>query len=117
MCHRIGELGVDFGPALDGWGKKFNDEQIIEAITRPNKEIAPGFEGVEIETKDGNKWQGRVIQEGDPIVITIMGGTQHTIDAENIASRTKMKKSLMLSAGQLKLTPQDIKDLVEFLKK
>ena len=117
MCHRIGELGVDFGPALDGWGKKFNDEQIIEAITRPNKEIALGFEGVEIETKDGNKWQGRVIQEGDPIVITIMGGTQHTIDAENIASRTKMKKSLMLSAGQLKLTPQDIKDLVEFLKK
>lgn len=117
MCHRVGEFGVDFGPALDGWGKKFDDEQIIIAITNPNKEIALGFEGTEIKTKDGNVWQGRVIQEGDPIVITIMGGSQHTIDAAEIASRSKMKKSLMLSAGQLKLTPQDVKDLVEFLKK
>lgn len=116
MCHRVGELGVDFGPALDGWGKKFNDEQIVTAIVNPHKEIALGFEGTEIKTRQGHTWQGRVIQEGDPVVITIMGGSQHAIDAGDIASRTKMKKSLMLSAGQLKLTPQDVRDLVEFLK-
>lgn len=116
MCHRAGKFGVDFGPVLDGWGKKFNDEQIITAIVDPNKEIALGFEGTELKTRSGHTWQGRIIQEGDPVVITIMGGSQHAIDADTIISRKKLTRSLMLSAGQLKLSPQDVRDLVEYLK-
>src|SRR5262245_1191316 len=39
MCHAIGGVGADLGPALDGWGRGKSNEVIARAIVQPGAEI------------------------------------------------------------------------------
>jgi putative membrane-bound dehydrogenase-like protein len=117
MCHTAGGAGADFGPALDGWGQGKSAEVIATAIVRPNAEIAHGYEGVEIKTKDGLTIQGIMLKEGDPLMVRSMGGVTQIIPADRVATpRRRMAESLMMSGAQLGLTAQDVADLVAFLR-
>jgi putative heme-binding domain-containing protein len=104
------------GPALDGWGRGKSPEVIATAIVRPDAEIAHGYDGTEIATKDGLTIQGLLIKEGDPLMMRSMGGITQIIPADRVASRRRMRQSLMMSAAQLGLTAQDVADLVAFLR-
>ncbi len=116
MCHAIGGTGAEFGPALDGWGRGKSADVIATALVRPSEEIAHGYESVELKTKDGVTIQGVLIKEGDPLMMRSMGGITQIIPASRIAARRRMPGSLMMSAAQLGLTPQDVADLVAFLR-
>ena len=43
-CHDLEGSEADLGPKLNGISKKMDDTKIIEAIVKPNVEIAEGFE-------------------------------------------------------------------------
>jgi putative membrane-bound dehydrogenase-like protein len=116
MCHAIEGTGAELGPALDGWGRGKSPEVIATALVRPSAEIAHGYEGTEIRTKDGVTIQGVVVKQGDPLMIRNMGGATQIIPADRVASRRPMAESLMMSAAQLGLTPQDVADLIAFLR-
>jgi putative heme-binding domain-containing protein len=117
MCHTAGGVGADFGPALDGWGQGKSAEVIATAIVRPSAEIAHGYDGVEIKTKDGLTIQGIMLKEGDPLMVRSMGGVTQIIPADRLAGpRRRMAESLMMSGAQLGLTAQDVADLVAFLR-
>ena len=116
MCHAIGGVGADVGPALDGWGRGKSAEVVATALIQPSAEIAHGYEGTEIKTKDGVTIQGILIKEGDPLMIRSMGGVTQIIPADRVASRRRMQGSLMMSAAQLGLTAQDVADVVAFLR-
>ncbi len=116
MCHEIGGMGVQFGPALDGWGKTQTAEVIARSIIDPSADISHGFDAHEIKTKDGKTVHGLVIQEGNPTIITSMGGVTQIIPKGKIKGQWKMKRSVMLSGAQLGLTEQDVADLVAYLQ-
>ncbi|MFT5471263.1 MAG: putative membrane-bound dehydrogenase-like protein [Verrucomicrobiales bacterium] len=116
MCHQMGGLGVVYGPALDGWGKGQTREVIATSIIDPSADIAHGFKGTEIKTKDGKRIQGLLIGSGDPKIIRSMGGLTQIVPQNRIEKQLNFKRSLMLSAGQLGMTEQDVADLVAFLK-
>lgn len=116
MCHAVGGTGAELGPALDGWGRGKSAEVIATALVRPNAEIAQGYDGTEIRTKDGLTIQGLLIKQDDPLMIRNMGGVTQIIPADRVASRRRMTDSLMMSAAQLGLTAQDVADLVAFLR-
>jgi putative membrane-bound dehydrogenase-like protein len=116
MCHSIGGTGAELGPALDGWGRGKSPDVIATAIVRPSAEIAHGYDGTVIQTKDGITIQGVLIKEGDPLMMRSMGGLTQIIPADRVASRQRMKESLMMSAAQLGLTAQDVADLIAFLR-
>lgn len=116
MCHEIGGVGVQFGPPLDGWGRTQTNEVIARSIIDPSADIAHGFDGSVILTKEGKTVHGLVIQEGNPTIITSMGGLTQMIPRKEIGSNQKLNRSLMLSAAQLGLTAQDVADLVAFLR-
>ena len=116
MCHAIGGTGAELGPALDGWGRGKSADVIATALVRPSAEIAHGYEGTELKTKDGLTIQGVLIKEGDPLMMRSMGGITQIIPADRVASRRRMPGSLMMSAAQLGLTAQDVADLVAFLR-
>ena len=82
MCHSIGGTGAEFGPALDGWGRGKSADVIATAIVRPSAEIAHGYEGMELKTKDGLTIQGVLIKEGDPLMMRSMGGITQIIPAD-----------------------------------
>jgi putative membrane-bound dehydrogenase-like protein len=117
MCHSIAGTGVDFGPALDGWGQGKSPEVIATAIVRPSAEIAQGYDGIEIKTKDALTIQGILIKDGDPLMMRSMGGVTQIIPADRVVPpRRRMAESLMMGAAQLGLTAQDVADLVAFLR-
>ncbi|MEO0414904.1 MAG: PVC-type heme-binding CxxCH protein, partial [Verrucomicrobiota bacterium] len=117
MCHQVDGDGVDFGPALDEWGRGQSPEAIATAIIDPNAGIAHGFEGTEIETKKGNIIQGFSMFAGGSHILKVMGGGEVTISRRDIKTVKTLDKSLMMSAGQLGLQAQDVADIVAFLKK
>ena len=115
MCHSIDGAGAELGPALDGWGRGKSAEVIARALVTPSAEIALGYEGMEIRTKDGLTIQGVLIKDGDPLMMRSMGGITQIIPPTVVANRRRMTSSLMLSAAQLGLTAQDVADLIAFL--
>ena len=116
MCHSIGGTGAELGPALDGWGRGKDAEVIATAMIRPSLEIAHGYEGTELKTKDGLTIQGVLLKEGDPLMMRSMGGITQIIPADRVATRRRMPGSLMMSAAQLGLSAQDVADIIAFLQ-
>jgi putative membrane-bound dehydrogenase-like protein len=115
-CHKIGKQGADFGPELTQFGKQQPREVIVDAILHPSKEIAHGYEGTRIETKDGITIDGIVLTTGDPTVVKCVGGQRQEIDEDKIQSTTKMDKSLMFPPEVLGLNAQTVADIVAYLK-
>jgi putative membrane-bound dehydrogenase-like protein len=116
MCHAFKGTGAELGPALDGWGRGKSAAVVATALVNPSAELAHGYEGMELKSKDGVTIQGVVIKEGDPVMIRSMGGVTQIVPADRIASRRRLAQSLMMSAAQLGLSEQDVADLVAFLQ-
>ncbi|MAS93614.1 MAG: dehydrogenase [Verrucomicrobiales bacterium] len=116
MCHEVGGAGAQFGPPLDGWGATQTSEVIARSIIDPSADIAHGFDGQELITKDGKKVHGLLIQDGNPTIIVSMGGVTQMIPRGKIKSKKKMNRSLMMSGPQLGMTAQDVADVVAYLK-
>ena len=115
-CHKVGKVGVEFGPDLSTFGKQQPSEVIANAIAHPSADISHGYEGSEIKTKDGLTISGMILSSGDPVMIKCMGGLVQTVPKERISSIKKMERSLMYQPQQLGLTPQAISDIVAYLK-
>jgi len=118
MCHQFNGTGADFGPNLKGWGAGQTPDVIARAIIAPSADIAHGYSGSGVALKKGGHIHGLVVNNGDPLIITSTGGITQMIPRNRLKSKRpyKLKHSLMLSADQLALTPQDVADLVAFLK-
>ena len=116
MCHQIEGIGIEYGPALTGWGKTQTREVIATSIIDPSSDIAHGYDGTQLKTGDGKTVHGLLIKEGNPMIITSMGGITQIIPAGKVKNKSKMNRSLMLSAAQQGLTAQDVADLIAYLK-
>lgn len=116
MCHQVNGTGIDFGPALDQWGRGRSLEAIATAIIHPNAGLAHGFEATEIVTKKGHTIQGFSLFAGGSSILKVMGGGEINIPRKEIKKIHTLEHSLMLSAGQLGLQAQDVADIVAFLK-
>ena len=86
------------------------------ALVEPSKDIAHGYDGQEIVTKDGVTIDGMVLTEGDIMIVRSMGGQNQYIAKSRIKSRRKLDHSMMLSATQLGLSAQDVADIVAYLR-
>jgi putative membrane-bound dehydrogenase-like protein len=116
MCHSIGDRGVDFGPNLTAFGAQQTKEVIAQAIATPSADIAHGFEGHVVKTKDGKTIYGMIVSTGDPVMIQSAGGMFQTVPAVRIASTEKLKTSLMYEPSQLGLDAQKIADIIAWLQ-
>jgi putative membrane-bound dehydrogenase-like protein len=116
MCHEVNGIGANYGPRLEGWAAKQSTSAIIHAIINPSQGIAHGFQGTEYILKDGNVIHGITESSGDPSIVLTQGGISQIIPNSKVKSSSRMKRSLMLSAEQLALSPQDVADIVAFMK-
>ena len=116
ICHKVGSVGVEFGPTLAGWGSGQDRETILKAIMEPSADLAHGYEGTELVVKGDKRLQGFIQAEGDPIVIRVFGGEDIAIAASDVKSRKKMSSSLMAPASRLGLNAQQVRDIVEYIK-
>lgn len=116
MCHRINGQGADYAPDLTGFGSRQTREVIINAIVNPSSDIAHGYEGWEVTLTDGRKIYGLVLSSANPMIVQSTGGAIQMIPAKLVKGRRWLGRSLMLSADQLGLTPQQVADIVAYLR-
>ena len=117
MCHQFGGNGAEVGPDMTTWGRTQGTEVILRSLIDPSADIAHGFAGTRLETTDNLLIDGLILTDGDPVVIRSMGGLTQTVPKAKVKSKKPLGRSLMMSASQLGLTPQECADLAAFLRK
>jgi putative heme-binding domain-containing protein len=90
-------------------------EVVLRSILDPSADISNGFDGSVIKLKDGTEIHGLILSEGDPLIVRSTAGVTQTVPAARIESRKPLGRSLMLSADQLGLSPQDLADVLAYL--
>ena len=115
-CHQVNGQGVDFGPALSEIGSKLAKEALYEAILKPSAGISFGYEGWEVKLDDGTTWIGMIASETDTeLSLKVPGGIIQKCAKSAIASRTKLKDSLMTPNLHAVIPADDLVNLVEYL--
>ena len=51
-CHEVGDIGINFGPALSEIGGKLPKDALYTSIFDPNAGISFGFEGYELKLRE-----------------------------------------------------------------
>jgi putative membrane-bound dehydrogenase-like protein len=116
VCHKHKDRGNDVGPHLgtiQGW----TTEQILTNVLDPNREVSPNFALYIIETNDGRILSGLISSEtaGNLTLKRADGGTDSVLRSE-IKSLTSPGISLMPEGLESAITPQQMADLIEFLR-
>ena len=115
LCHVVGNEGADYAPSLNGWVARSGIEETIHAIIDPSRDISHGYDGRDVVLKDETHVHGLVLAEADPVVVRSMGGVTQMIPKDRVKAIRWYGRSLMLSADQLGLSPQDVADIVAYL--
>ena len=115
-CHKVGDQGIDVGPALTEIGSKLPKEELYGAILDPSAGISFGYEAWLVTMKDGNVAFG-IIESETPEEISVKGPTgvvtKHA--KGNVKSRAQQTISLMPPGLHLTVNEKDLVDLVEYL--
>jgi putative membrane-bound dehydrogenase-like protein len=115
-CHRLNQEGYNVGPDLLGMRNQ-PKESILLHIVVPDYEVIPAFAASNVELKDGRILAG-IIMSDTPESITLRQtlGVEENIPRANIASLTAGEHSLMPPGLEATMKPQDLADLLSFLK-
>lgn len=117
-CHKIGDVGFNFGPDQSDVGKRLTRREIIESIIEPSKKVDPKFVATTVVTNDGKTEIGLVIEKNDR-EITLVGsdGKPKKIPRDEIDELIETKQSSMPENLVSALAPTEFLDVVEFLTK
>ena len=114
-CHNIDGTGGEVGPDLSGVAIDKTRDYLLESIVDPNKTVAEGFNQTIVLTTDGLTLTGLVKSESDEQLVLIDAeGIRTEIPIAEIEDR-KAGKSSMPEDLVDKLSPREIRDLVEYL--
>jgi putative membrane-bound dehydrogenase-like protein len=116
VCHKFADKGNDVGPHL-GTIKAWTAEQLVTNILDPNREVSPYFSLYLVETNDGRTLSGLIASEtaGNLTLKRADGGTDTVLRSE-IKSLTSPGISLMPEGLEAVITPQQMADLIAYLK-
>lgn len=115
-CHKTGNAGFEFGPALTEIGAKLPREGLYESIVRPSAGIGFGYEGWELKMKDGSTLSGIISSRTETdIALKLPGGIKRSIKTADIKTLTQLKQSMMTEGLHESLNAQEFADLLEYL--
>jgi cytochrome c oxidase cbb3-type subunit 3 len=114
-CHRIGKAGSIYGPELTRIGAGRSLDYIRESIVDPSADIADGFGGVTVVTKDGRRVTGVRVNE-DTFTVQIRKPDQAfaLFDKSEAREVIHETKSMMPTYNQLSAT--DLQNLLAYLE-
>lgn len=116
VCHQINGQGADFGPKLSEIGSKLPKEGQYMAILYPSAGISFGFEGWDVQLKDGTSLMGIVSSKTESdLDLKYPGGTSQRIKMTQVKSMKQQQDSMMPSGLHENMSKQDLADLVEYL--
>ena len=117
VCHRVGETGGLVGPNLSTIGQIRTERDLLESILFPSATIVREFEPVAIDTAGGESLLGVIRRRTpDTIVLADAAGQEHTVARDQVTAMHTLPVSLMPSGLERTLSPQELLDLVAFLR-
>jgi putative membrane-bound dehydrogenase-like protein len=125
-CHRLGDKGLEVGPDLLAVRTR-PDETLLADILDPSGVLARGYTVYAVVTTDGRVHTGLLAGEAATSVTLRTAAEQtpknekpavveDTILRKDIDEMRALSKSLMPEGFEKELTPQDLADLIGFLR-
>lgn len=116
-CHKIGYRGGEVGPNLTKIGQIRSDRDLLESIVFPNASFVRSFEPVTVATLSG-KVHGGILKGNGPdgVVLQVSAVEEVRIAREQIDEILPGNVSVMPAGLDQQLSPQDLADLVNFLR-
>ena len=115
-CHVKGDKGVNFGPDITRIGDIRSERDLLEAIIYPSSTIARYYELLIVQKKQGEA-AGLLRRDSvDEIVLGLAPGAEQTIPMKEIKGAKYSNVSLMPEVFDKLLKPEEIADLVAYLK-
>jgi len=127
-CHMVNGKGGRLGPDLSTTGSARATPYLIESVRDPSRRLAQGvfeamkefpqeYETVKVETADGQKFIGVVLNE-DNFTLQMMDMHEqlHLFDKAKLRAFEKSRESLMPAYDQKMLNDKDLHDILAFLQ-
>ncbi len=116
-CHRINGKGHDAGPDLSDVRNR-SKAALLYDILDPNSKVEPRFTAYSILTVDGVIYNGLIVSEtAEAIVLKMAEGKSQTVGRGEIEQVRVSDVSLMPEGIEKEITPQQMADLLEYLKR
>jgi len=115
-CHALGGVGFTVGPDLSALGLRTTPE-LLESILDPTATIEPRFVSYQIETEDERSLSGIVTAENNAQLTLLQpGGKAEVVALKDIIDLRASSLSLMPEGLEQGQTPQDLADLLAFIR-
>jgi cytochrome c oxidase cbb3-type subunit 3 len=126
-CHMVEGKGGRLGPDLSTSGSARATDYLIDSVRYPSRRLAQGiseamkefsqeYETVNVETADGQKFTGVVLNE-DHFTLQMLDLREqlHLFEKDKLRSYEKSRESLMPAYDQKRLSDKDLQDILAFL--
>jgi len=126
-CHMVEGKGGRLGPDLTTTGSARSTDYLIDSVRNPSRRLAQGlseamkefsqeYETVSVETADGRKFTGVVLNE-DHFTLQMLDLREqlHLFEKDKLRSFEKSRQSLMPAYDKNLLSDKDLQDLLAFL--
>jgi putative heme-binding domain-containing protein len=116
-CHKVGYVGGTAGPDLTKIGGVRTERDLLESVVFPSASFVRSYEPVRVVTTDERTFNGVLKKDApDEIVVIVAADKEERVPRADIVSLTPSDVSLMPSGLDQQLTPQELADLLAFLK-
>ncbi len=114
-CHKLDGQGGEVGPPLNGAAFEKNAEYLLESIVYPSKQIAKGYESIQLALLDGSTVTGVLkSRTKDEIVIATAEAKIVKVKTADVDAE-KPDKSAMPEDLFKKLSKKELRDILAFL--
>lgn len=115
-CHKLGDLGNEVGPNLASV-VEHPPEKLLINILDPNIDVQPGFYAYFCQFADGTELYGLMTSEtGTSVTFKLLDGSTRGVLRKDIKSLRSANVSLMPEGLEAAMTPQDLADLIQFIR-
>ena len=112
-CHKLGDLGKDVGPPLNGMGVHARSE-LLNHIIDPNREVDPSYWQWNVTTKSGETVIGVIASESATGITLRSASGDVEIKEDDIATRENTRRSLM-PEGFDAMGAEALRDILAFM--
>ncbi|MDZ4698881.1 MAG: c-type cytochrome, partial [Rhodothermales bacterium] len=116
-CHQVaGEHGEAFGPDL-ATVRHWSPEALVAKILMPGRSLADGYEVWTVEHTSGEKTTGLLAADSpSSLTLRTLARQDVTIARADVASMQNLNQTLMPTGLEAALNPQQMVDLIAFLR-
>jgi len=116
-CHTVGYVGGKQGPDLTKIGGIRSERDLLESILFPSASFVRSYEPLIVRTRDGKSYNGVPKKDApDEIVLVLAADKEVRIPRDEVEDVQPGKVSIMPAGLDKQLTPQELADLIAFLK-